>query len=142
MQLSRKEQWLAFYIVNGSLILLPILFILYDKFVRETPIASCFILEKFQFYCAGCGGTRAFEALCRFDILESLKYHPVVLYFAIMLIIYEVVMIKGLIKKEERKVFFNLPVTIIFMILLVSYMIFRNVLLYNGIDILGNVITP
>ena len=143
MKLSRKEQWTVFCIINGSLLLLPILFVLYNNFVRETIFAECFVLENLKLYCIGCGGTRAFEALCRFDILESIKYHPVVIYFAISLVVYEFVMIKSLIKKQERKVFFNLKVTIIFLIALVTYALVRNILLsFLGIDFLGNVITP
>lgn len=34
------------------------------------------------YYCPGCGGTRAFLSLLHGKLLDSLKYHPVVLYGA------------------------------------------------------------
>lgn len=141
MKLSRKEQWIAFGLVNGFLLLLPFLFAIYDEFLRPLPsFSDCLVLKHLHLYCVGCGGTRSFEALCRFDILESIKYHPFLVYIAGGLIVYEFVMIKSLIKKEERKVFFSLPAVIIFMVLLILYAIVRNVLLFYGIDLLGNVI--
>ncbi|MDO4294535.1 MAG: DUF2752 domain-containing protein [bacterium] len=36
------------------------------------------------YYCPGCGGTRAFRALLHGRIRESLYYHPLVLYMAIV----------------------------------------------------------
>ncbi len=39
-------------------------------------------------YCPGCGGTRAFKYLLKGQILESIYYHPVVLYGAAFYIIF------------------------------------------------------
>lgn len=36
------------------------------------------------YYCPGCGGTRAFRALLAGDLLQSLSYHPFVLYAAVV----------------------------------------------------------
>ena len=43
-------------------------------------IPSCVIYEKTGFYCPACGGTRAVYALLQGDFLQSLWYHPVVIY--------------------------------------------------------------
>lgn len=43
--------------------------------------SGCIFRDMFGIYCPGCGGTRAVLALCRGDILASLYYHPLVLYF-------------------------------------------------------------
>lgn len=140
MTLSRKEQWIAFWVTNGLIISLPLLFLLYNEIFRDTILTKCFLFYNCKLYCPGCGGTRAFEALCRFDILESIRYHPVVIYLAGALTVYEFVMIRGLIKKTERKMFFNFWVCIIFIIVFLGYSILRNVLLAYGIDIIGSVL--
>ena len=49
---------------------------------------KCFILKNYGFYCPGCGGTRAVKALLHGHILESLRYHPIVVYIAALLIAY------------------------------------------------------
>ena len=49
---------------------------------------ECIFLKNFGFYCPGCGGTRAVKALLHGHILESLHYHPIVVYVAVLLIAY------------------------------------------------------
>lgn len=41
---------------------------------------GCVFLMLFGAYCPGCGGTRAFNALLHGHFLQSLWYHPLVLY--------------------------------------------------------------
>ncbi len=52
-------------------------------------VGACRCYSVVGLYCPGCGGTRATRALLRGDILLSLHYHPVVLYFAGYFVIYE-----------------------------------------------------
>lgn len=49
---------------------------------------ECFILKNYGFYCPGCGGTRAVKALLHGQVLESLRYHPIVVYVAALAIAY------------------------------------------------------
>ncbi|MCI9570502.1 MAG: DUF2752 domain-containing protein [Lachnospiraceae bacterium] len=42
----------------------------------------CLFHEITGLYCPGCGGTRAFKALLRGELLLSVLYHPFVLYGA------------------------------------------------------------
>ncbi len=46
---------------------------------------DCFAYNMFGLYCPGCGGTRAVKYLLDGNILMSLKYHPAVLYTAVLL---------------------------------------------------------
>lgn len=41
---------------------------------------ECVLLEKYQIYCPGCGGTRAIKALLQGEFIKSFWYHPIVLY--------------------------------------------------------------
>lgn len=47
-------------------------------------LLPCLFHTVTSLYCPGCGGTRAVEALLQGRILESLHYHPVVLYGAVL----------------------------------------------------------
>lgn len=48
------------------------------------PVFPCVLYEMFGIYCPGCGGTRAFGALLRGQLLQSLWYHPLVLYVVVL----------------------------------------------------------
>lgn len=43
-------------------------------------ITVCVFQKALGLYCPGCGGTRAFRALFRGDILRALYYHPAAVY--------------------------------------------------------------
>ena len=42
--------------------------------------SMCVLWQAFGIYCPGCGGTRAFRAMFRGDILHALYYHPAAVY--------------------------------------------------------------
>lgn len=52
--------------------------------LRKFEMPPCVLNAYFQIYCPGCGGTRAVEALLHGHILESVWYHPIVLYTVIV----------------------------------------------------------
>lgn len=51
-------------------------------------IPPCSFYEKFGYYCPGCGGTRAVLALLSGKVIDSLCYHPFVLYAAVSYTVY------------------------------------------------------
>jgi len=55
--------------------------LLKDKITVHPCLVSLFL----GFYCPGCGGTRAVNALFHGKLLQSLWYHPVVPYSAVIL---------------------------------------------------------
>ena len=77
----------SFYIIGWSAILFVlgtvVLNVLFD--IKLTQILPPCILHKVTgWYCLGCGGTRAAAALMRGDIVQSLFYHPIVIYMAVV----------------------------------------------------------
>ena len=48
--------------------------------LKKYEVPPCVLSTYLRIYCPGCGGTRAVEALLHGQILESVWYHPIVLY--------------------------------------------------------------
>lgn len=138
--LDRKKQLKIFLGVNAGLLLVVLLFPLYRALMAWLPEDQCNMVQWFHLYCPGCGGTRAFQALYQFDILASLMYNPIVVVGGVILVIYELTMIKHLIQKTERGSFVNMKVFWVLFTLWMVYFVVRNVLLLFGIDVLGDII--
>ncbi len=49
---------------------------------------QCVMLTLTGIYCPGCGGTRALECLFHGEILQSIWYHPLVIYSVIIYLIF------------------------------------------------------
>ena len=103
------------------------------------PDMPCVFLQVLGIYCPGCGGTRAFQALLSLDILEALRLNPITLNLAVGFIAYEIYMLIFLFKKSDRKLFFNKYLLWITLIVWGIYFVARNVLLFCGIDVIGDV---
>ncbi len=142
LKLSRKEQWVTFSVINAVLLISLLLFPIYLHFAPVLPLNKCGLLEVFHLYCPACGGTRALNALLHFDIINSIIYNPMVIISFVMLILYEIGMIKYLIKGIERELLIKPWHVYVILGIWVAYSILRNVLLIWGIDIVGDVIPP
>lgn len=68
------------FLVSGALLV----YIYWQFILPNISIPPCAIFNRLGIYCPGCGGTRAVNALFHGRILESLWYHPLVLYTAIV----------------------------------------------------------
>lgn len=65
-----------FFLIGGGISVL-----VYMKLVLpNVEIPSCIVYTILGIYCPGCGGTRSVDALLHGHILQSLWYHPLVLY--------------------------------------------------------------
>ena len=100
---------------------------------------------KMHIYCPGCGGTRAFFALLRLDILASLKYNPSVIFGVAVFIYYDIRAFIA-IKKDDIDYFSRnrYYLAIAFAVFAIVYFFVRNFLLLKyHIDLIGDVVpTP
>lgn len=140
MRISRKSQWIIFCCVNAAVLLGVSLFPVYLALSKLFPLGECALVDLCGLYCPACGGTRALASLLRFDVLSSIKYNPIVFVFAVGFLLYELFMIKHLIKGDERGMFFGTRPLYIFLTLWGVYFVARNVLLLCGIDLLGDIL--
>ncbi|MBO5322394.1 MAG: DUF2752 domain-containing protein [Clostridia bacterium] len=140
MLLNRKQQWIVFAVINGSLLLVLLIFPFYWKYIMNLPFNKCGLVEYLHLYCPACGGTRAFGSLLKLDILSAFKYNPIVPIGAGMFIAYEVDMIKHLVLKTERELIAHPWVIYAALIIWGVYFVLRNVLLFCGIDLVGDII--
>lgn len=74
---------LGIWFVLGSILV----YILFQRFILVNSsldifflFDECFWLQFFGIYCPGCGGTRAIITLSQGQFLQSLWYHPFVIY--------------------------------------------------------------
>lgn len=58
--------------------------------VVRIPVPPCLFYRLTGLYCPGCGGTRAWIALLHGRFLQSLIYHPVVVYGTVIYLVYAV----------------------------------------------------
>lgn len=137
---SRKQQWTIFLVINGILLFVLLAFPFYYKYIKDLPFNRCYLVELFHIYCPSCGGTRAFKALCEFNILKSLWYNPIVPIGAGFFIAYEIYMIKHLIKKTERETFVKMWMVYSFLGVWGLFFIVRTILLFCGIDMIGDIL--
>lgn len=131
-------------ILHGAMAALALLMLAY-KWASEVSAKALFRLpyclthELFHLYCPLCGGTRAVAALLRLDIVSALRYNPLVVAFALGLVIYDAVALVrvfgggGLPRVKINWLAVTLAV--------VGYSALRNILMIAfGIDPLGELL--
>ena len=94
-------------------------------------VSECYMYRMTGYYCPGCGGTRAVQALLHMELLRSLRCHPVVLPGVVMSIMFWIGMtceriVRPNIKRFKlRKIYFYVVLGIV----MIQWMV-KNVLLY------------
>lgn len=68
-------------VLAAGCVVIPLYFGIILKRFKMPP---CVFFTCLRTYCPGCGGTRAVEALLHGHVLESVWYHPLVLYTVIV----------------------------------------------------------
>lgn len=94
MNQKNKKISCAVCLINVCLIVLAGMTVIYLKKRGITVewllsfLPSCVFHSMTGLYCPGCGGTRAVLELMKGHLLQSLWYHPIVLYVVILYIRY------------------------------------------------------
>ena len=109
------------------------------ELLKKFIATDCVFKKVFHMYCPGCGGTRAWKALIRLNILQSLYDNPVV----ILLILTEiaVAITRGIDKRRKKCSLYKvrIAVYVVFLVLWFLFFLIRNYLLMKcGIDMLGD----
>lgn len=140
MTVSRKAQWIIFVTINVLLIAAVLMFPFYLTLAKMVPTIGDCVFPDYGLYCPACGGTRSLSALTRFDIIGSLRYNVIVPLCAAAFVVYEVLMVKHLIKGGEREMMLKPKYIYIFLAVWGIYFIVRNILLFCGIDLIGDIL--
>lgn len=117
------------------------MFIVVSLIISHFGIGKCTTVELFHLYCPGCGGTRAVFALLRLDFVSMIKYNPI-LPMAILVYGYYNVRAFVEIKRNNEEYFIKNKHLLIYVVIALGFVYFlvRNILLLNGIDLLGDIL--
>lgn len=110
---------------QGFFFLYLFLFCIVWFFLLEVIHYECPFLKFFHIYCAGCGGTRMILALLQLNFYQAFRWNPLMFILFIIGFIYLIFMGIYYIKKKELIVP-TIRVGIALLVLLVIYMILRN----------------
>ena len=100
---------------------------------------GCFLHDYLFLYCPTCGGTRALEALLRFQLLDAVKYNLFVVLLCLSVLVIDVRALVRLLRGEKRLYVISGKAWVIFAVCLVLYFVLRNYLMIaHGIDPVGD----
>lgn len=136
MKLLKNKNTVIFLILNLSVLIISLV---YNFLFKERLIGECVFLNTFGFYCPGCGGSRSLNALLSFNFYKSFIYYPPILITSLILIYVDIKLIYSAFKLRD-KAYINPSVFLIIPIAIILNFVIRNILLFSGIDILGDVL--
>ena len=125
----------AFFILDIWLIftISIVWYILVSNNIKPTLLSDneCFWFSHFGYYCPGCGGTRAFESLLYGHFIQSIIYHPFVMYTIAIIVISFISYIVYFITRGN--IFFfkmDLRYVIYADFIFIFYWLFKNLLIF------------
>ncbi len=135
------SKYKKFIIVNAVFlsVVLPLTIVAIAMYDSERN--TCVVLNRLHIYCVGCGGTRAVLSLLRFDILGAVRYN-ITAPIAVVVYIYYDIRAFVAIKKGDDGYFKKQKYIWIYITLgvMLANAILKNVLLFNGIDLIGDIL--
>lgn len=118
------------YLFYGILLTSLVLFGTYVLCHKFIIIPECIFFSKFNIYCPGCGCTRAFKSMIKFNFVQSLIYNPTVIYYTSIILLYVFTSILDMILKKDISAKINIKLLFYFgVIILIITCIVKNILL-------------
>ena len=110
-------------------LVLMLAIVMYITFANNfITIPKCPIYTHFGLYCPACGGTRAIISLFHFNLIESIKYNPVVIYTFITTTIYLIIETINRVLHKNKVVKWNIFIKIGLILLLFNWII-QNIII-------------
>ncbi len=102
------------------------------------PTFHCFMHDVLHLYCPFCGGTRAFMALLRLDLLAMVLYNPAVVLATLVFIFFDLRALILILRHREGALFprFLSPLAVVWFSL---YTVLRNALAFFRVDPIGDI---
>ncbi len=135
MKLLKNKNTVIFLVLNLSVLSLSLL---YNFLFKEGLVGECVFLKTFGYYCPGCGGSRSLNALLSFNFIKSFIYYPPIPICAAIILYVDIKLIIAMAKNKSEANINPRPFLLIPIAILLNFLA-RDVLLFFGIDILGNV---
>ena len=126
LQESQKKSLRKLLLFDAISLLISVAFIIWRKFSYTLP---CLTKTLLKIYCPVCGGTRAVLSLVRFDIIDSLRHNPIVIYIAACIVLVNVLGVIAIVKKKSN--IFYAWRTLIYggIVILTVFFVIKNILL-------------
>ena len=142
MSKTRKKLLLYTFVTDFLILAFTIAFSILFKpleLINSNKKSTCVFQKLFGMYCPGCSGTRSLGYLLSFDIINSFIYYPPIIIGVLLIIFINILLIYSFkkdsfspIKKHKYFEFLLIPISIFLTFLI------RNILLYYGIDYIGD----
>ena len=134
--MSKTKKLIIFFAANVSLALAAVALVIFGQVLDGTqyqPFFDCPSLLMFDLYCPFCGATRSLSALLKGDIISAFIYNPAFVLFLPYFVYLDLSAFISILKKEKLPNINKVIAFSLIAILLINW-IFRNTLLFFGID--------
>ena len=99
----------------------------------------CVFKNTFNLYCPGCGGSRSLVRLLHFDIIGSFILYPPLIFMLLFVVDIDIRALLSFIKNDIKYLKgFRLNSLILISALILLNFFLRNILLFCGIDLIGD----
>ena len=132
---KKKRSLFTLLFLNGTVLLISII---YNLLFKRGLVGKCQFYNTFGLYCPGCGGSRALNALLHFDLLKSFIFYPPIIVTSLIILYADIILSLSLFIKKEVKI--NPKIFLIIPISIIVNFVLRYILLFFGIDTLGNIL--
>jgi hypothetical protein len=137
----KKFSRVCYYVCLGLVAVLGILCVVCNvtgiHLAGRLP-GECVLHMTTGLYCPGCGGTRATDALLRGHWIQSLYYHPVVVYTVVMMLAYMISHTLNILTHEKIKAMMFRPWYFYVMIgiILIQWIVKNAIYIATGVQII------